>query len=194
MNSSKVILDKIIIENQAVIDKNINTANEQAKVIIDKATAESDAKIAQFEKTTQSSFDEIVRRRVTVANLDAKKIVMTARKKAVDDLFDSAKESVFKMDKKQYLAIIENILKKFAEDGDTVIISELDKSRITKKFVDDTAKKLGIKLQLSKEFGDFKGGVILSGKNCDKNLSLDVELESIREESETQLANMLFEE
>ena len=85
-------------------------------------------------------------------------------------------------------------MKKFAEDGEVVIISEVDKGRVTQKFIDDTAKKLGIKLTLSKELGSFHGGVILSGKNSDKNLSFDMELMSIKEECETQIADMLFEE
>ena len=54
------------------------------------------------------------------------------------------------------------------------------------------AKKLGIKLTLAKEYGTFNGGVILAGKNSDKNLSFDMELMSIKEECETQIADMLF--
>ena len=83
-------------------------------------------------------------------------------------------------------------MKKYAEDGDTVIISEIDKTRITQKFIDDMAKKLGIKLTLAKEYGTFNGGVILAGKNSDKNFSFDMELMSIKEECETQIADMLF--
>ena len=70
----------------------------------------------------------------------------------------------------------------------------MDKNRITQKFIDDVAKKLAIKLTLSKELGNFNGGVVLAGKNSDKNLSFDMELLGIREEYETQIANMLFEE
>ncbi|MDE6565766.1 MAG: hypothetical protein K2L47_01720, partial [Clostridia bacterium] len=125
---------------------------------------------------------------------DGKKIIMNAKAKAVDNLFEKALSEVCKMDKKKYLTIIENILKNYAEDGDVVIISQVDSGRITQKFIDDTAKKLGIKLTLSKEIGNFHGGVILAGKNSDKNLSFDMELLSIKEECETQIANMLFEE
>ena len=176
MNSSKVILDKIISDNSAIIDENLKRANDNANEIIAKASEAADAKVA------------------VVSTLDGKKILMNAKAKAVDDLFAKALDEIASMDKKKYLAIIENILKKFAEDGEVVIISEVDKGRVTQKFIDDTAKKLGIKLTLSKELGSFHGGVILSGKNSDKNLSFDMELMSIKEECETQIADMLFEE
>ena len=194
MNSSKVILDKIISDNSAIIDENLKRANETANEIIAKASEVADAKVAEFEKGLKASYDEILRRSEVVSTLDGKKIIMNAKAKAVDNLFEKALSEVSKMDKKKYLTIIENILKNYAEDGDVVIISQVDSGRITQKFIDDTAKKLGIKLTLSKELGNFHGGVILAGKNSDKNLSFDMELLSIKEECETQIANMLFEE
>ena len=194
MNSSKVILDKIISDNSAIIDENLKRANETANEIIAKASEVADAKVAEFEKGLKASYNEILRRSEVVSTLDGKKIIMNAKAKAVDNLFEKALSEVSKMDKKKYLTIIENILKNYAEDGDVVIISQVDSGRITQKFIDDTAKKLGIKLTLSKEIGNFHGGVILAGKNSDKNLSFDMELLSIKEECETQIANMLFEE
>jgi len=119
---------------------------------------------------------------------------MSAKSKAVDNLFQKTLEQLALLDKKKYLAIIENLLKKYAEDGDIVIISSQDKGKITQKFVDDIAKNMGIKLSLAKDFGSFNGGVILAGKNSDKNLSFDMELLQLREECETQISSMLFEE
>ena len=194
MNSSKVILDKIISDNSAIIDENLKRANDNANEIIAKASEAADAKVAVFKSGMKATYDEILRRNEVVSTLDGKKILMNAKAKAVDDLCAKALDEIASMDKKKYLAIIENILKKFAEDGEVVIISEVDKGRVTQKFIDDTAKKLGIKLTLSKELGSFHGGVILSGKNSDKNLSFDMELMSIKEECETQIADMLFEE
>ena len=192
MNSSKVILDKIIADNAAIIKNNLDSANNTANEIVAKAEQDAAAKVAEFESTLAASYDEIIRRSVVVSGLDAKKISMNAKAQAVDSVFEKALLELSKLDKKRYLAIIESILKKYAEDGDTVIISEIDKTRITQKFIDDMAKKLGIKLTLAKEYGTFNGGVILAGKNSDKNLSFDMELMSIKEECETQIADMLF--
>ncbi len=194
MNSSKVILDKIINDNTAIINENIKRANDTASEIISKAQADADAQVADFKSGLKAEYNEILRRGEVVANLDAKKILMSAKSKAVDNLFQKTLEQLALLDKKKYLAIIENLLKKYAEDGDIVIISSQDKGKITQKFVDDIAKKMGIKLSLAKDFGSFNGGVILAGKNSDKNLSFDMELLQLREECETQISSMLFEE
>lgn len=194
MNSSKVILDKIINDNTAIINENIKRANDTASEIISKAQADADAQVADFKSGLKTEYNEILRRGEVVANLDAKKILMSAKSKAVDNLFQKTLEQLALLDKKKYLAIIENLLKKYAEDGDVVIISSQDKGKITQKFVDDIAKNMGIKLSLAKDFGSFNGGVILAGKNSDKNLSFDMELLQLREECETQISSMLFEE
>lgn len=194
MNSSKVILDKIIGDNQKIIDENIQKAQATADDIIKLAEEEKQKAISEYKQTEKATYDEIVRRRVTVARLDAKKLLMNARRKAVDNLFNAVKTEILAYDKDKYLELVANMLKKYAEDGDIVIICKADEKRITAKFVEEQAKALNIKLGFSKEFGDFEGGIILRGKACDKNLSLEVELASLREQSETQIAKMLFEE
>ncbi len=194
MNSSKVILDKIINDSTAIINENIKRANDTASEIISKAQADADAQVADFKSGLKAEYNEILRRGEVVANLDAKKILMSAKSKAVDNLFQKTLEQLALLDKKKYLAIIKNLLKKYAEDGDIVIISSQDKGKITQKFVYDIAKNMGIKLSLAKDFGSFNGGVILAGKNSDKNLSFDMELLQLREECETQISSMLFEE
>lgn len=51
-----------------------------------------------------------------------------------------------------------------------------------------------IKLTLDKEYAPIKGGVILVGKDYDKNLSLDLEMQTLREECESEIAAVLFGE
>lgn len=193
MNSSKVILDKIISDNDAIIQSNLQKANEQAAEIIAKAEAAAATKIAEAEAGLKASYDEVIRRSVVVANLDAKKALMSAKSAAIDELFEHCKQGIGSLDKKRYLTLCAAMIEKHAEDGDVVVISLQDKGKITQKFVDDIAKKMGIKLTLSKEPRNFSGGVILEGKASDKNLSFDVELMSIREDMETEIAK-LFEE
>ena len=106
MNSSKVILDKIINDNTAIINENIKRANDTASEIISKAQADADAQVADFKSGLKAEYNEILRRGEVVANLDAKKILMSAKSKAVDNLFQKTLEQLALLDKKKYLAII----------------------------------------------------------------------------------------
>ena len=63
---------------------------------------------------------------------------------------------------------------------------------LTKAFFVSYSKKRGINLSLSKDLGDFKGGVVLSGGGVDKNLTLEVEIKLLREQTESEIAGLLF--
>ena len=73
-----------------------------------------------------------------------------------------------------------------------MIVAKEDDKVITKKLIADIAKKSKKSLKKSDEFGDFKGGVILSGKNYDKNLTLELELSLIKEKIESNIDEILF--
>ena len=78
---------------------------------------------------------------------------------------------------------------------DTLLkLAKEDKDIITSDVVAKISKKINKKLSLSNEFGDFDGGVILSGEKFDKNLTFALEFSMLREESEAELAKILFGE
>ena len=56
------------------------------------------------------------------------------------------------------------------------------------------AEKYGVRLTLSKEYADIRGGVILSNGSYDKNFSLETEFDSLREEIEPAVAAEIFGE
>ncbi len=194
MNNKDGILDKIISVSEAQIAENIAEGNAKADEIISKANKESKDSLDKFNSTTTATYNEVVRRIVSVANLDAKKVLMGAKRAAMDTLFADTLVSAFEMDDKSYLKIIASMINTNAKSGNEIIISEADSKRITKKFVDDIAKAMDIKLSIAKEFGDFKGGIIIAGKSYDTNLTFEVELSAIRSDSETELASKIFKE
>ena len=55
----------------------------------------------------------------------------------------------------------------------------------------EAMKQGKIKLTEDKEKGSFAGGIVLRGKDCDKNLSLEVEIENLRSDEDV-CAKALF--
>ena len=49
-------------------------------------------------------------------------------------------------------------------------------------------------MTLSKKEGNFKGGVVLSNKGFDKNLTFETELQTMRSDLEPEIAALLFKE
>ncbi len=184
------ISEKIIADARVIANSTAEEGNIKAQEIIDGAN--NDIAIYR-EKNMRETFalrDEIVARRISVANLEAKKIMLGARRDVLNSAFDGATELILG-DDETYLALIERMLS-YADDGDVVCISERDKDRITENFISAIAAKRGIELTLGGDYADIKGGVVLRGKNYDKNLSVDVEMQFLREEIEHVVAEELF--
>lgn len=194
MNSSKGIIDKINGDTQIVIDGILAEANAKAQVIVDKAVKANNDIESNCVNGLSKSYDEIISRRETVARLDAKKVVMQAKRQVLDDTFVKAKKAILELSDKDYLKIIANMIVGNASEGDKVIPSSVDVKRVNAKFIKGIAAKNNIIIELSDKIGDFVGGVILESVNYDKNLTLDAELEALRTISETDYAAKIFEE
>lgn len=193
MNGKQTIIDKIIRDAELKAESNVSAAKEKADAVISQAQADAEAMKAEklADKTEQSN--ELIRRRRSVALLDKKRAISAYKSELALAVFDEAIDA-FKSDKKRYKAYIEELLRANAEDGDEIIASKYDESVVTSAMVTRVAKALKIKLSLSDKSGDFKGGFILSGVNYDKNLTLDDIVRRIRQDSETQVAKILFKE
>ena len=191
MNNKDAIIQKIIDDAGKVAEDNIREAEDTASQIIARARKEIDKFDAANAGKTDALYDEALSRSAVVSNLDCKKLMLNAKKDVINVVFDEAMDALV-ADKKEYLALVESMISSCCEDGDEVVICERDAKVITKKFIGDVSKKVGKKLTLSQDFGDFKGGVLLIGKNYDKNLTLDLELDFVREKIESKIVDILF--
>lgn len=192
MAGTDAIINKILTDARSKADQILTDAKIDAEAVLYDTTAECDKVLQENLAKKQDIVDETIRRKKTVAELDVKKIVLKAKKDAIDDAFQVAKAELVGMDKKKYVALVLNMISEYAEDGDEVIIAEKDAKVLTKAQIDKIAKAKNISLNLSKEYGNFTCGAILKSKGMDKNLTFDVELKVLREEMETEIANMIF--
>jgi V/A-type H+-transporting ATPase subunit E len=190
--SKESIINKILSDADERAEGILRDAHQKAGESIAKANADGreDRKIAE----TQASLKipELKRRSVSVAELEVKKQALAARQQALGETFDKAVDKLCALPDDKYLAIISAMIKANATDGDVVVISSNDKKRITTAYLASLAKEMGISLTLSKTFGDFKGGIILESSGCDKNMTFEVEMASLREEIEPKVSAMLF--
>lgn len=191
MNNKETIIQKILDDAKQVADGNISEAENTAKQALDRAKRDIDKYKQENASKADDLYKDALERSQVVSNLDCKKIILNAKKATIDKAFDEAVADIMK-DKKGYLSLLEKMISSCAEDGDEVIICQEDSKVITKKFISDLSKKIDKKLTLSEEYGDFVGGVILSGKNYDKNLTLELELGAIRQDMESKISEILF--
>ncbi|MCQ2409002.1 MAG: hypothetical protein MJ068_00500 [Clostridia bacterium] len=189
--SKEAIINKIISDAELKAAAMVGEAKAKAESTIADANAVCDAYRANSKKETDGLVMDIDSRAQTVAELDSKKVLLSAKAQIIDKVFERVLDKIKELDKDTYLKLLLGMLEN-AEDGDVITVSEREKKILTEKAVEDFAKKKGIKLTLSKTTGDFDGGMILSSNGIDKNLTFDVEVSLLREEIEMQIAKELF--
>lgn len=192
MAGTDAIINKILADAEEKASQIKTQSKIDCDEVIANATSEAKKMMDEVVENKQSVIDETVKRQKAVAELDAKKIVLKAKKDAIDEAFRLAKEQLNGLSSEKYFEVVSNMISTYAEDGDVVTLSAKDKKLITKAKLDKIATAKNIKLTLNKEYGDFEGGVILSGNGMDKNLTFDVELKTLRDEMETEIADMIF--
>lgn len=192
MTGKEAIIKKIISDARIKANSSLEEGGIKAKEILD--VARNDARIFKEKNMTESYLEreEIICRKKTIADIESRKIILNAKKTLINEAFAKAIVAI-KNDREAYLRLIESMLKE-ASDGDVVTISESDKKVVTEEFIESVAEKLGKKLTLSKTYGNFTGGVVLTNNGLDKNMTLETELSLVRDLCEPEVAKIIFGE
>lgn len=192
MDGQQKIIDKILSDATHDAGEMLSEALKKAEALVAAKQSEADAEYDISVEEARKAGEEVVRRRLTVADLEVKKLLLSAKKQAVDEAFEESLKKLLALPKEEYAALVESMIASAADDGDVVVISENDKNVLTKAFFDKISAKIGKKLTLSDTFGNFKGGVMLLGKGVDKNLTFESELALLRDEVEPEVAKIMF--
>lgn len=192
MDGQQKIIDKILSDGKHDAGEMLSEALKKAEALVAAKQAEVDAEYDISVEEARKAGEEVVRRRLTVADLEVKKLLLSAKKQAVDEAFEESLKKLLALPKEEYAALVESMIASAADDGDVVVISENDKNVLTKAFFDKISAKIGKKLTLSDTFGSFRGGVMLLGKGVDKNLTFESELALLRDEVEPEVAKIMF--
>lgn len=192
MDGQQKIIDKILSDATHDAGEMLSEALKKAEALVAAKQSEADAEYDLSVEEARKAGEEVVRRRLTVADLEVKKLLLSAKKQAVDEAFEESLKKLLALPKEEYTALVESMIASAADDGDVVVISENDKNVLTKAFFDKISAKIGKMLTLSDTFGNFKGGVMLLGKGVDKNLTFESELALLRDEVEPEVAKIMF--
>lgn len=194
MSGKDSIIEKILSDAKVTSEKTIEEARLKADEIVSSAKSQAEEYKSKEVAVAEASISDILKRKVTVANLEVRKIILQSKQEVIDRVFKDALESITSLPKDEYKSLIFGMLKAEAQDNDIVTVSARDKDIITAAFILDAGKKLNKKLRMNETYGNFNGGIILTSGAYDKNLTLDVELGMLREEMEPEIAATIFGE
>ncbi|MFI3128742.1 MAG: hypothetical protein R3Y18_01630 [Bacillota bacterium] len=189
--AENAIIEKIVNDAKKASESYIADANMK-KIEIEQAYQEYAKTITvQTSNETKTECANILERRNTVATLDTKKIVLQAKQEVISNAFVVAKQTILK-DTAKYQSFMAVEISKHFENGDELIIGKADKA-LNGAFIKKLQETTGKKIAVSKEVGNFVGGVIIRSAGYDKNLCLDTIMKTKREEIEAEVSKILFE-
>ncbi|MDQ7795051.1 MAG: V-type ATP synthase subunit E family protein, partial [bacterium] len=135
---------------------------------------------------------EAARQRVvTAARLQARALLAQARRDVLEEVFRSARETL--ADLPGYRQRLLEALVAVAGGTETVVLSPRDQS-LGPWLIEEANRKLGGSLVLAGETRPLAGGFVLLAGPVEINVSLDVELEGLRDDLEPEVAGVLFGE
>jgi len=200
---------RITMSIEAIVDKIVGDAQKEAEKII----TEVQEKVEGIEKTgkvgiedarsriLQKAMDESIKRRERLkiaADMEFRKGELEEKQTAISLVFDQALKEIQNLGKAEYQNLIEGIFLK-SEGIEEVIITS-DEKRVDEEFINRINKLLTRKgkkgnLKLSNERRSIPGGgfILKKGKVESKN-AFSILLESIRNQIESKISKILFEE
>jgi V/A-type H+-transporting ATPase subunit E len=189
----KILQDALNEKEKILKDAEVEIANikNQAKREIESIQKEILGRYSQEAELKEKKI-------ITEANLDSKKDILSEKQNIIADIFSKVLEKITGLEDERYLSLLEALILDNVEIGEEIVyIGNQERKLVNQEFI----KKINEKLKLQGRKGNLKlsenrvpiiGGVILATGEIRKNASLEVILEKIKDEIETQLNQFLF--
>lgn len=131
---------------------------------------------------------EIEDKYLTLAKIEGNKIVLKAKQNALEGVKQKALEFLCAQNKLETINFVEKLIEKNAEKSDLVAFNLKDVKEEDLEQI-KCVKDLGLKVKFDKDL-DF--GVLLCGKNCDKNLLYKTLVDNAFSQVEKEICFKLF--
>ena len=190
-------------------EKIIAHIGADAKAQADAILAQAEAKCAGiregYEQQAKQAYAERIRAGVKanqdrldsmerLAKMEGRKAVLALKQDMVAESFDRACDQLVNLPAAEYGTFLAKLAVKASVTHDEeVVLNARDRKALGDMVIEAANKALGGgKLTLSKETGDFKGGLILRRGSIEANCTAELLVDLCREEMAAELAGVLF--
>lgn len=185
MNDNQAIINKIISDAENASSSAVSSAEAQAQAAIASARAQAEEDLRSERENAEKEGESLLSRRMTIARLDGKKVLLGAKQQIVSDTFAKALNKLCSAPEAEYFALVKKGVQKYAEPGDTVVLSE------KAPFGADKLQSAVAGITVLKQ-GKFKGGAVISGAKRDTDLSFEALVADYYEKRSGEVARAIF--
>ena len=187
------ITQKILSEANANREVTIKNAETRSSQIIDEAKVQAEAIMKKIAEKAEKDAETLKSRKVSAAELQGKKMMLSAKQDAIKKGFDVALGKLKEMPEDKYINFMADEIVKIPNCEGTIILNEQDRKEIGEKLVKAVNDRLkGEKITLSNNTVQSSGGFILKNGKVEINSTFETLLNAIRDELTYAVANVLF--
>lgn len=190
--SVESIVEKIRSDGRAEAENLLAFGRKKADEIENGAKESAEKLRRETEADVQKRAESIAERYAAAARLEVKKIRLAARKRAVEAVYEKAKQRLQKLSEEETLRLFNRLLCAYAEEGDKVIFADNFAYENSVKLLPVFAEKKLSVISAAQKSVQIDGGMYLTGKTADKDLSFDALLKADMEENESKVASAIF--
>lgn len=199
MKGTEKIIAHIRADGDAEAKKIIDAASKQAE---EKRAESFKAALSEYEKLMQAGnaeCEDILSGSRRIAEMEAKKSVLSVKQEMISAAFDAAREEIVNMPRDKYTQFLARMAAEAAASGmEEIVLNARDKAEVGKavcKAANEllSAKGTPGKLTVSEETADISGGVIVRFGGIETNCSIDALIRQRRSGLSTEVAAAMFE-
>lgn len=199
MKGTEKIIAHIRADGDAEAKKIIDAASKQAE---EKRAESFKAALSEYEKLMQAGnaeCEDILSGSRRIAEMEAKKSVLSVKQEMISAAFDAAREEIVNMPRDKYTQFLARMAAEAAASGmEEIVLNARDKAEVGKavcKAANEllSAKGTPGKLTVSEDTADISGGVIVRFGGIEANCSIDALIRQRRSGLSTEVAAALFE-
>ena len=199
MKGTEKIIAHIRADGDAEAKKIIDAASKQAE---EKRAESFKAALSEYEKLMQAGnaeCEDILSGSRRIAEMEAKKSVLSVKQEMISAAFDAAREEIVNMPRDKYTQFLARMAAEAAASGmEEIVLNARDKAEVGKsvcKAANEllSAKGTPGKLTVSEDTADISGGVIVRFGGIETNCSIDALIRQRRSGLSTEVAAAMCE-
>ncbi|MBR1925850.1 MAG: V-type ATP synthase subunit E [Clostridia bacterium] len=189
MERETKFVQKIIVDANKQKESIKKEAQQKAKNILKEKEHQEKEFFNSEKKLLKNELENLLKNEKDISFLEQNQVVLSAKQQILLSVFDLALEKLKKLPAKDEILFVENILTKFAENNDELIVSN-------KKGEKERVEKLSVfkqkKLKIKDVSNDISGGVIIASLKCEQDFSFEGLIKDKYQNSFYQIAKQLF--
>lgn len=199
MNGIEKIIERITADSQAEIDQILREAQQEADAISARYAAQAEQEKADLLERGKKNAAERSERLVSVAQIEAKKMLLNAKQEMLDKAFALAAEQLKKLSDMDYLSLLASLAVASSSSGkEEIVLSPEDREKFGSALLRDAnglLEKQGrtAALTLSSDVLPTGGGLLLSDGKIETNCTFETLLRLNRSEIAGEVAAVLFQ-